>query len=141
MRHYLGLFRKADLINALEEILERVKCHGFQVLSLETREKDGGVFVKYRCSVDPMDTSSVVEQIIKELRAEASKHGGLPSWIGSSEGNIWRVRGVPWREVNILRCLPMHRTDLTRTCADSLPRCLKLHLKARMSRRSNFTIF
>ncbi|KIJ60595.1 hypothetical protein HYDPIDRAFT_32020 [Hydnomerulius pinastri MD-312] len=96
LRHYIGIFREESLLETLEERLSAVKTHGFKVLSLEPYQKDGGVFVKftYRAS----DTQSALTAIENDLREEADKHGGMPSWAGLDWGNVWLVKGQPWRE-------------------------------------------
>ena len=55
---------------------------------------------KYNAS-DPV---SALDAIQKSVREAAVKHGGIPSWIELSKGDVWLVRGTPWREVrpNIL---------------------------------------
>lgn len=68
------------------------------------RAKDGGVFVEfeYTPASDPKDTVSVLAEIQEALRKAANDHGGIPSWLGLRQGNIWLVKGRPWKEVNSL---------------------------------------
>jgi hypothetical protein len=37
--------------------------------------------------------------IEKDIRDKVAEKGGIPSWIGLRNGNVWRVKGTPWREV------------------------------------------
>jgi hypothetical protein len=71
--------------------------HNFNILSLESYQKDGGVFIHFAYSANSDD--SALKTIIDELRKEAAKHGGLPSWLGLRGGDVWLVKGTPWREV------------------------------------------
>ncbi len=107
-RHYVGFFRKEDLLDKLHEILEGAHKHGFKLLSVEPREKDGGVFVTFKYSAPPSDKDSAMQEIVSDLRQVAKKHGGVPSWVGMKDGNIWPVLGNPWREVGDFG-LPLHR--------------------------------
>ena len=62
--------------------------------------KDGGVFVKYK-ALFPSDVE--LDKSALELRDKAnegvSKSGGIRTWLGSNNANIWAVRGKPWKEV------------------------------------------
>ncbi|KIM87636.1 hypothetical protein PILCRDRAFT_815213 [Piloderma croceum F 1598] len=95
-RHYIGIFREEILLERLSSLLSFVKTHNFEVVSLETHQKDGGVFVRFKYSA--VDSVSALDAIQKSAREAASKHGGIPSWIELSKGNVWLVRGTPWRE-------------------------------------------
>lgn len=77
--------------------METVKAHNFNVLSLESHQKDGGVFVRF--SYSSSDPEGALNTIESKVREEATKHGGLPSWLGIGGGNVWLVKGTPWREV------------------------------------------
>lgn len=55
-------------------------------------------------AVDPV---SALDAIQKSAREAALKHGGIPSWIELSKGNIWLVRGTPWREVRPIILVPL----------------------------------
>lgn len=95
-RHYIGFFREESLLADLRSRLQTIKTHDFDILSLESHQKDGGVFIHFSyCANDP---DSAVQTIINELREEAAKHGGLPSWLGLGGGDVWLVKGTPWRE-------------------------------------------
>ena len=74
-----------------------VKTHNFEVLSIEPYHKDGGFFVKFKYSAKNQESALV--SIENDLREYARRHGGFPSWAGLSGGNIWLVKGHPWREV------------------------------------------
>jgi hypothetical protein len=78
-----------------------VRAHGFELRSLEPHPKDGGVFVKFAYDPGASDADAL-RTILQELRNHVAKHGGVPSWIGLPTGNIWHVKGSPWREVGPL---------------------------------------
>lgn len=48
------------------------------------------------------ESESALDTVHKDLRAEAAKHGGMPSWVmsGGGPGDVWLVKGSPWREVS-----------------------------------------
>jgi hypothetical protein len=71
--------------------------HNFEIVSLEPHHKDGGVFARFKYSAS--DPVSALDAIQKSLREAVAKHGGIPSWIEFARGNVWLVRGTPWREV------------------------------------------
>ncbi|KIJ17097.1 hypothetical protein PAXINDRAFT_167891 [Paxillus involutus ATCC 200175] len=96
LRHYIGVFREESLLENLETRLSAVKSHRFKVLSLEPYQKDGGVFVKF--SYSATDTDTALKEIENELRDEAERHGGMPSWAGLDWGSVWLVKGQPWLE-------------------------------------------
>jgi hypothetical protein len=104
LRHYIGIFREESLLSALKSRLETVRAHDFDVLSLESHQKDGGVFVRFSYSAS--DPEGALNTIESKVREEAAKRGGLPSWLGLGGGNVWVVKGTPWREVctNCTRC-------------------------------------
>ncbi|KAG9318163.1 RNA12 protein-domain-containing protein [Chiua virens] len=95
LRHYIGILREESLLGELESRLSAVKLHGFQVLSLQPYQKDGGVFVKFAYRAD--DKESALKDIEDQLRAEADEHA-MPSWAGLGWGNVWLVKGHPWLE-------------------------------------------
>ncbi|KAH8108444.1 RNA12 protein-domain-containing protein [Phellopilus nigrolimitatus] len=98
VRHYIGLFRQEHLLQSLEDILASVKVHGFQVVSLEPQNKDGGVFVRFKYDASSHDDA--LRDIVKELKAASDENQGLPSWtaLKQASGDIWLVQGKPWRE-------------------------------------------
>ncbi|OCH95302.1 hypothetical protein OBBRIDRAFT_878653 [Obba rivulosa] len=96
IRYHLGSLREETLLERLQIILSSVKTHDFRVVSLEPHAKDGGVFVKFQYSAG--EPQSALDTIIRDLRATATHHGGTPSWSGLLGGNIWLVKGRPWRE-------------------------------------------
>jgi hypothetical protein len=55
------------------------------------------VFVKF--SYSATDTDTALKEIENELRDEAERHGGMPSWAGLDWGSVWLVKGQPWLEV------------------------------------------
>lgn len=100
LRHYIGIFREETLLGELKARLETIKAHGFDIVALEPYQKDGGVFVRFKYSAG--DPSEALKSIEAQLRQEACKHGGLPSWNGLGRGNVWLVKGSPWKEVRFV---------------------------------------
>ncbi|KAF8475410.1 RNA12 protein-domain-containing protein [Gautieria morchelliformis] len=112
LRHYLGRFQMDILVESLEEIFKKVRVHGFEIKSIEPRMKDGGVFINFRYSPKPLSDSeasqasqsasaalnSAVTEIEQALTTSIAAKGGLPSWLGIKNGNLWTVCGKPWRE-------------------------------------------
>ncbi|KAI0637238.1 exonuclease [Trametes polyzona] len=96
LRSYIGYAREETLLQRLRSLLSRVKTHDFQVLSVEPHGKDGGVFVKFKYSAK--DEDSALQTILQNLRENVHAHGGVPSWIGLPSGEVWLVKGTPWRE-------------------------------------------
>lgn len=84
----------------LSTILKSVKTHSFELVELEPHIKDGGVFVRFKYSAG--EPGEALETIEKSVREEAEKRGGIPSWTGlASRGDVWLVKGTPWREVRV----------------------------------------
>ncbi|CAL1704048.1 unnamed protein product [Somion occarium] len=96
VRYYIGIFREETLLGRLGSLFEDVQKHGFHVVSLEPQKKDGGVFVKFKYNAD--DSDAALNEILSDLRVTVEKHGGVPSWLGLPRGNVWLVKGQPWRE-------------------------------------------
>ena len=65
--------------------------------ALEPHIKDGGVFVKFKYTASEAD--GALERILHDLRQSVHSQGGVPSWCGLSSGEVWLVKGAPWREV------------------------------------------
>ena len=97
LRSYIGYAREETLLERLRSLLSRVKAYDFKVVSLEPHGKDGGVFVKFRYNAQEKD--SALQSILHDLRESVHSHGGVPSWCGLSTGEVWLVKGKPWREV------------------------------------------
>jgi hypothetical protein len=98
LRHYVGLLREGYLLDKLRSRLESVHTHGFRVLSLEPRHKDGGVFVRFQYLKD--DSNHALDDILTQTRHVFTEYNGFPSWVGGSQGgNAWLVQGTPWKEV------------------------------------------
>lgn len=55
------------------------------------------------------EPDGALRAIESHLRDEIHDHGGMPSWLGLSQGSVWLVKGRPWREVSPL----CHRFVLT----------------------------
>ncbi|KAI6151037.1 RNA12 protein-domain-containing protein [Pisolithus tinctorius] len=97
VRYYIGILREETLLDNLETRLSAVKTHGFKVLSLEPYPKDGGVFVRFSY-ISRESESATMDTIESDLKDEIDRHGGMPSWLGLSQGSVWLVKGRPWRE-------------------------------------------
>ncbi|TFK42802.1 RNA12 protein-domain-containing protein [Crucibulum laeve] len=99
IRHYIGMIRSETLLTTLQSRLQSVTTRDFRVLELDPQQKDGGVFVKFSYTPDAEEQDEeVLAEIESALREEGSKKGGLPSWSGLRGGNVWLVKGTPWRE-------------------------------------------
>ncbi|EJF62443.1 exonuclease [Dichomitus squalens LYAD-421 SS1] len=96
LRRYVGYAREDTLLERLRALLVKVNTHGLEIVSLESHIKDGGVFVKFRYSA--ADPESAQQAILDDLRKYVHSHGGVPSWFGLPQGELWLVRGTPWRE-------------------------------------------
>ncbi|KAI0670636.1 RNA12 protein-domain-containing protein [Trametes maxima] len=96
LRAYAGYAREETLLQRLRSLLSKVKTHDFQVVAVEPHNKDGGVFVKF--AFNAKDRDSALQSILDSLRECVHSHGGVPSWWGISTGEVWLVRGKPWRE-------------------------------------------
>jgi hypothetical protein len=97
LRRYIGTVREENLLANLKARLSTLKSCGLEVLSLEPHPKDGGVFVKFRYNTEGRE--STLSALESDLRQHIEKRGGLPSWLAWPRGNIWLVKGRPWREV------------------------------------------
>ncbi|GBE82399.1 RNA12 protein-domain-containing protein [Sparassis latifolia] len=96
LRYFLAVFRQETLVERLQYIFSTVQANGFRVLEVSPYSKDGGVFVKF--SYTAVEQEPALDSILKDFREKANKLGGVPSWFGISRGNIWLVKGKPWRE-------------------------------------------
>ncbi|KAG1749107.1 RNA12 protein-domain-containing protein [Suillus paluster] len=96
LRHYIGILREDTLLERLHERLETVKTHDFNIIELQPYQKEGGVFVRF--SYTAHDHQNALETLRSDLELEATKHGGLPSWSGLNDCNIWLVKGNPFLE-------------------------------------------
>jgi hypothetical protein len=90
------------------------------------RIKDGGAFVKFKYmepakvqdSDEPLETPSLEAEIQKQVH----DLGGVETWTGNKGGDIWLVRGKPWREVcELCSCALPNILWPLRTCVDMLP--------------------
>ncbi|KAJ7470384.1 RNA12 protein-domain-containing protein [Mycena latifolia] len=103
LRLYFALAREQHILEALQTRLSNnIKAHSFTIVDIKPYLKDGGAFVTFDYTAsDPEDALRTIEA---ELKAEASKHGGLPSWLGAGAGvwragaGVWLVKGKPWLE-------------------------------------------
>jgi len=100
-RHYIGILRQDYLLESLQKKLK--SSTQFEVLDVQPHMKDGGVYVKI--------AYSPTEDIERVVREEVERAGGIPSWHGLSPGNVWLMKGTPWKEVSF-NALPT--LDLTR---------------------------
>ncbi|KAG8798261.1 mitochondrial escape protein 2 [Serendipita sp. 398] len=121
LRHYIAASQQLRVMSSLQDTLDRITLPGFQVEKLEPRQdcicsrpnpylqfttfyriKDGGAFVKFKymqvSSKDteepPLDTPSLEAELKKQIRSL----GGIRTWIGNHAGDVWLVRGRPWKE-------------------------------------------
>jgi hypothetical protein len=101
-RYYFGKLRQEHLIDTLSEHISKVHTHGFNPISIEPHEKDGGIFVLFEYT--PSQSEDVLQAIQLDLRNHFQSRGGVPSSAGIRRGNIWVVRGQPWREVPCYFC-------------------------------------
>lgn len=97
LRHYFVWMRQDNLLGEIQDLLSSVKTHNFQSLSLEPHIKDGGIFVRF--SYTTGNSQTPLDDILKDLRSQVKKRGGVPSWNGVPRGEVWLVQGRPWREV------------------------------------------
>ncbi|KAH8102922.1 RNA12 protein-domain-containing protein [Cristinia sonorae] len=95
-RHIIGLIRKETLLEQLHDLVSAVTTNDFRVKSLNPQIKDGGVFVNFQYDSNSGQTS--LEDITQQLREHIGRSGGAPSWIGFPRGQVWAVKGSPWRE-------------------------------------------
>jgi len=93
------------------------------------RIKDGGAFVKFKYmepakvqdSDEPLETPSLEAEIQKQVH----DLGGVETWTGRKAGDVWLVRGKPWREVcELCSCaVPKYlivSQDMRRYAADTI---------------------
>ncbi|KAJ7090200.1 RNA12 protein-domain-containing protein [Mycena belliarum] len=95
LRHYVALLREDHVLETLKTRLSNVKAHSFTVVDIQPYQRDGGALVAF--SYINRDAEDALKMIETELRAEAKKHGGLPTWLGGG-GDVWLVKGQPWLE-------------------------------------------
>ncbi|KAI1790774.1 exonuclease [Ganoderma leucocontextum] len=98
IRAYVGYARENTLLDQLRDLLSKANPHDFEILSLEPHSKDGGVFVKFRYNTAGQGTGTAQQSILENLRKYIHSHGGVPSWLGLPSGEVWLVKGTPWRE-------------------------------------------
>ncbi|KAG8733505.1 mitochondrial escape protein 2 [Ceratobasidium sp. 423] len=109
-RYYFANLRKDAIIQRVRAALENTDAHGFKVLDIEPRVKDGGVFVHFEY-ISPLGSGTSEDPAVRltelkamadlqaAIQASAAKQGGIPSWLGfSAPRKFWLVRGRPWRE-------------------------------------------
>ena len=100
-RYYFGKLRQEYLLDKISEHISAVQTHGFKPISIEPHVKDGGIFVRFEYI--PSQSEDVLQTIQSDLRNHFQSKGGVPSSAGIRRGNIWVVRGQPWREVPSLQ--------------------------------------
>jgi len=102
-RHYIGILRQETLLDALHTRLEQLSpVYDFKVLELQPQRKDGGVFVRFSYSPPHTPDADNWSALQTALGKEIRKHGPLPTWFGVGSGQLWVVRGSPWKEVSLL---------------------------------------
>ncbi|KAJ3477560.1 hypothetical protein NLI96_g10383 [Meripilus lineatus] len=97
LRYYIGQLRQEALLSKVKSLVASVHTNELEVLSVEPQIKDGGVFVRFRYT-GGADDHAVLESILSDIKKAAAKQGGVPSWSGFKKGDIWLVKGKPWRE-------------------------------------------
>jgi hypothetical protein len=67
------------------------------------RIKDGGPFVKSKdrepAKVQDNDQSLETPSLEAEIQKQVHDLGGVETWTGNKGGDVWLVRGKPWKEV------------------------------------------
>ncbi|KAI0060858.1 hypothetical protein BV25DRAFT_1839423 [Artomyces pyxidatus] len=96
LRYYYGRFRQEFVLESLTELISAVHSHDFKPLSFEPHEKDGGVYVRFEYT--PSDNANVLLEIEYDIRTYVQSKGGIPSSAGLRRGDVWLVKGSPWRE-------------------------------------------
>jgi hypothetical protein len=76
-----------------------VDLHNFELLSVEPEVKDGGVFARFRY-LDTGSSANIMDDLQTQLKKHVERRGGVPSWAGFRRGDVWIVKGHPWREVH-----------------------------------------
>jgi hypothetical protein len=95
------LISQENLVERLRSQLSSADLPNFELVSVEPHAKDGGVFVRFKyANLDCSETA--LEDLQLRLREHVEKQGGLPSWVGFGRGDVWVVKGKPWREVSTL---------------------------------------
>lgn len=124
----------------LHERLKTVKTHDFHILELQPHQKDGGVFVRF--AYNPRDDQNALEALQKDLRLEADKHGGLPSWSGLNYCSIWLVKGSPFVEVRFPKrqLFGKNAKDMARICTDTHQESSEFPSKAQMFPKKPYII-
>ncbi|KIM49011.1 hypothetical protein M413DRAFT_438171 [Hebeloma cylindrosporum] len=98
-RHYIGILRQETLLNVLQTRLEQLSSvYDFKPLELQPQRKDGGVFVRFSYSPPYTPDGDNWSALQTTLGEEIRKHGPLPTWLGVGSGELWIVRGSPWKE-------------------------------------------
>lgn len=70
-----------------------------------TRIKDGGAFVKFKYRKQPEEANAEGEEpterpsLETEIKDQVKAAGGIRTWLGNADGDVWLVRGKPWKEV------------------------------------------
>ncbi|KAF8337623.1 RNA12 protein-domain-containing protein [Cantharellus anzutake] len=100
IRYLFATLRQPAIMDRLAAIFKDIDVHGFKLLNLELpRSKDGGVFAEFQYTApDPEEIPYSLAEIQEVLRKSARDHGGVPSWSGLRQGDIWLVKGKPWKE-------------------------------------------
>lgn len=133
IRRYVSYFRKETLIDQLHSLFTNSQDYGFNIIAVEPHEKDGGVFIRF--SYDA--TANTEQDVLQRLKELAAKHGGIPSWNGLLGGDIWPVKGKPWREVRARGQWTSIRShsvfETARTWITSHPQSFESRLMARTS--------
>lgn len=103
IRHFFARHRKDQIMASLQATMDQIHTSGFRVEKIEPRMKDGGAFVKFKYTeLTQAEGSDVPLEETPSLEAEIKKRvheiGGIETWMGNKGGDVWLVRGKPWKE-------------------------------------------
>jgi hypothetical protein len=127
-------------VEALKLRLSNIKAHSFNVVDVRPYHKDGGVFVGFEFNAS--DPEAALETIKAEIKEEAKKLGGLPSWLDGVGAHFWLVEGEPWIEVNMgPNNISACQTQVLRTCGGFRPLLSTFRLTGQIFGRNVCTSF
>jgi hypothetical protein len=124
IRHLLARANSPRVMSLLKQTLDKINTHGFRVESIEPRYaqglccqnvmlmkrrpyriKDGGAFVKFKYTKRAEEAKAEGEKpterpsLEADIKKQVKDAGGIRTWLGNATGEVWLVRGKPWREV------------------------------------------
>ncbi|GJJ12482.1 hypothetical protein Clacol_006724 [Clathrus columnatus] len=101
------LLRKDTICQSIQDLVKDIHVPGFELISVNPRIKDGGVFIEFYYISDSEATTAsnstlvddpALTKIQSTMLEKINSQGGLPSSIPFKTGHIWRVIGYPWKE-------------------------------------------